>query len=142
MSNRDEAIEFSDSRLCESNRRMFDGAGAKRWVSPATKDPLRCAGYSPLNPLWKSTPPVTVEGWASGAVLEEGAGVEDAGTTGAELLPSTPRTACGPCLGCGGGLRIIFGGGFSKVRIWCESEDTAKDGDTRSKQKLTSSHQH
>lgn len=57
------------------------------------------------------------EGWAAGAVLEEGAAVEDAGTAGAELLLSTPWAACGPCLGCGEGLRIIFGGGFSKVRI-------------------------
>lgn len=47
MSKRDEAMEFSDSRLCESNRRMFDVEGAKRPFSPATKEPRRWAGRSP-----------------------------------------------------------------------------------------------
>lgn len=40
-SNRDEAMEFSDSRLWESYRRMFAVAGDDRKVSEAKKEPRR-----------------------------------------------------------------------------------------------------
>lgn len=115
MSNRDEAIEFSDSRLWESNRRMFDVEGDERLVSEARKEPRRCVKYSPLKPFWESA----------------GAGGEDVVTEGVDSGPLPPWLVCGPCcLTCGGGLRIIFGGGFSKVRIYCEIEDMAKVSDT------------
>lgn len=131
MSNRDEAIEFSDSRLWESYRRMFDVEGDERLVSEARKEPRRCVKYSPLKPFWESAPWVVVENWTAGVVLEESAGGEDVVTEGVDSGPLPPWLVCGPCcLTCGGGLRIIFGGGFSKVRIYCEIEDMAKVSDT------------
>lgn len=78
-------MELSDSRLCESNRRMFDGA--KRPFSPATKEPLRWVGCSP--PLWEPTAQGAVEGWlvAVGAGLEEAFGAVGAATEEMELPP-------------------------------------------------------
>lgn len=52
------------------------------------------------------------------------AGGEDAAMEGGDSGALPPWFVCGPCcLTCGGGLRLIFGGGFSKVRTYSEIED-------------------
>lgn len=56
--------------------------------------------------------------------MEESVGGEDVATGGVDSGPFTPWLVCGPCCWtCGGGLRIILGGDFSNVRIYCEIEE-------------------
>ena len=131
MSNRDEAREFSESRLWESNRRMFDVEGANRLVSEARKVPRRCVEYSPLTPLWKSASRIAVENCAAGVAPEESAGGEDVATEGVDSGLWPLWSICGPCcLACGDGWGIIFGGGFSIVRTYCTIKDAAQVSDT------------
>lgn len=56
--------------------------------------------------------------------LEDSVGGEDVATGGVESGPLTPWLfSCPCCLTCGGSLEIIFGGGFSNVRIYCVIEE-------------------
>lgn len=63
--------------------------------------------------------------------LEESVGGEDVATGGVDSGPLTPWLVCGPCcLTCGGSFKIIFGGGFSNVRIYWEIEEMARVSET------------
>lgn len=54
-----------------------------------------------------------------GMVLGERAAEEDVATAGVDAGALPPWLVCGICfLSCGGGFRIIVGGGFSTVRIY------------------------
>lgn len=55
-SKRDEAMEFSDSRLWESNLRMFEAEDAVGQVSRASMEPRWVAAFGPLRPLWGGEP--------------------------------------------------------------------------------------
>lgn len=64
-------------------------------------------------------------------MLEESAGEEDVATGEVDSGAVPPSVVCGPCLACGGGLRTILGGGFSRVRIYHRKEANISDTSSR-----------
>jgi len=113
-------MEFSDSRLWESNRRMCDREEGDCHASSA--------------PFWLSASR-GVDKACAGPVLEESAGEEAVLAEGVAAGAWPPWLVCSPwCLSSGGGLRIILGGGLSTERIYCGIKDKANVSETISKQ--------
>lgn len=136
-SKRDDAMEFSDSRLWESYRRMFAGeamefSDSKLWESYRRMcDVEEGGGQVSSEPFRVSAAEAGDEAWAGGLVWWESAGEEDVVAEGVDTGALAPLLVGGICrLSCGGGLTIILDGGFSTARICYGIEKMANVSDT------------